>query len=125
MHTPRTDQTADPGFRHAMDDALRYWEIRRAPYNLVLVAVTVFWCAWTWPHFRPALTGASLLKLLVLALLANVCYTAAYVVDLPMQLSSYRSAWYRKRWILWVVGTAFAALLATYWIGDEIYPDFP
>ena len=27
-----------------------------------------------------------------------------------------------RRWVLWTAGTVFAALLACYWIGDEIYP---
>ena len=77
MHTPASDQHTDPGFRHVVGNALRYWEMRRVPYNLVLVATTVFWCAWSWPHFRPALTAPSLLKLLVLALLASAVLGAA------------------------------------------------
>jgi len=51
-----------------------------------------------------------------------VLYCAAYLVDLPMQTSSYRDAWRRRRWTLWLIGTLFAAALTYYWIGDEIYP---
>ncbi|MHB8503327.1 MAG: hypothetical protein ACYDHE_20585, partial [Candidatus Acidiferrales bacterium] len=74
------------------------------------------------PHFRPALTLTSLLLLAVLALIANACYCAAYLVDIPFQHSSLRSIWKRRRWILWLAGTLFALLLANYWIADEIYP---
>jgi hypothetical protein len=38
--------------------------------------------------------------------------------------SSLDSVWRRRRWILWLIGTLFAIVLASYWIVDEIYPDF-
>jgi hypothetical protein len=60
----------------------------------------------------------------VLALLANVCYSAAYLVDIPMQNSSHGGVWKRRRWGVWLMGTLFAIVLASYWIVDEIYPDF-
>ncbi len=110
-------------FRGPLADAIRYWEPRRAVYNLVLIAVTVAWMVATWPHFRPALTLSSLPPMAVLALLANVCYCAAYVVDVAMLHSSLNAVWRRRRWILWLVGTLFAIVLASYWIADEIYPD--
>jgi len=56
-------------------------------YNLVLAAVVVVWLVATWPHFRTALTLPSLGALVVLALLANACYSAAYLVDIPLQRS--------------------------------------
>ena len=111
-------------FQGPFADALRYWEPRRLIYNLVLIAVTAAWVVGTWPHFRPALTWSSLPPMAVLALLANVCYCAAYVVDVAMLHSSVESVWRRRRWILWLIGTLFAILLASYWIADEIYPDF-
>jgi hypothetical protein len=107
-----------------LSDAIHFWEIRRIFYNLALTAAALLWVAATWPHFRPAFTLTSVLPLTVLALLANVCYCAAYLVDIPMQLSTIVATWKRRRWILWLVGTLFALLLANYWIADEIYPDF-
>jgi hypothetical protein len=78
----------------------------------------------TWPHFHPAFTLSSLLLLVILALLANACYCAAYFVDIPMQHSSLAAIWTRRRWVLLLAGTLFAILLENYWIADEIYPDF-
>jgi hypothetical protein len=103
-------------------DAARFWEPRRIAYNLVLTAVVFAFLILTWPHFRPALTFQSLPPLLVLAAMANVCYSAAYLADVLLQFSSFRNLWQRQRWSLWLVGTLFAVLLACYWIADEIYP---
>ena len=111
-------------FRAVLADALRFWEPRRLFYNLSLTAVAVFSLVDSWPHFRPAFKLSSLPPLLGLGLIANLCYCAAYLVDLSIQLSSPASGWRRRRWILWVIGTLFAMVLATYWIADEIYPDF-
>ncbi|MDQ6885685.1 MAG: hypothetical protein M3068_00185 [Gemmatimonadota bacterium] len=110
--------------RDIFRDAIRYWELRRIGYNLALAGLATGWVVVTWPHFRPSLTLPSLLKLLVLAALANLCYCAAYLVDIPAQQSGSRDSWRRRRWILWLAGTLLALLFAHYWIGDEIYP-FP
>ncbi|MFI5056751.1 MAG: hypothetical protein ACHQLQ_01070 [Candidatus Acidiferrales bacterium] len=109
-------------FRGLFADAIRFWEPRRLAYNFVLTAVVVVWLVATWPHFRPAFTLTSLLLLAVLALLANVLYCAAYLVDIPMQRSSLGAVWRRRRWGLWLMGTLLAIVLANYWIADEIYP---
>jgi uncharacterized membrane protein YhhN len=112
-----------PGaFRGLMADAMRFWELRRLIYNFVLFEVVVAWVAGTWPHFRPMFELNSLLLLAILALLANACYCAAYLVDIPMQCSALGALWRRWRWTLWVAGMLIAILLANYWIADEIYP---
>ena len=103
-------------------DAVRYWEIRRMVYNIVLAIVVIGWLVFTWPHFRPAMTMQSLRALFILAAIANVCYSTAYIAEFAVQLSSVRAAWRRGRWMLWLVGTLFAVLLEYYWIADEIYP---
>jgi len=128
MKTPRpmeshglSEQEFGP-FRSSFAEAIRYWEPRRLIYNFALLAVSVGWFAMAWPHFRPGLTWASLPPLAILALLANVCYCAAYLVDIPLQQSSLGAAWRRRRWALWLMGTLFAIVLASYWINDEIYP---
>ena len=111
--------------RVVLDDALRYWEPRRILYNLLLVAVVLGWVILSWPHLRPLLGFQALLLLFVLAVLANVCYCAAYVLDIPLQISSFGPRWRRWRWAVWLTGMLFAAVLASYWIADEIYPYVP
>jgi hypothetical protein len=108
-------------FGARLKDAARFWEPRRIAYNLVLTAVVVAYLILTWPHFRPALTLQSLPPLLFLAAMANACYSAAYLPDILLQFSRFRDLWQRRKWILWLVGTLFAVLLACYWIEDEIY----
>jgi hypothetical protein len=108
--------------REIVTNAIRYWEVRRIAYNLVLTAVLIAWLTFTWPHFREAMTLPSLGLLVVLAVLANLCYTAAYVADIPMQISAFQPKWHRWRWLLWLAGTLFAILLENYWIVDEVYP---
>jgi hypothetical protein len=124
--TPSPSLTNSPSgpFRPILSDAIHFWEIRRIFYNLALVAASLVWLIATWPHFRPAFNLIYLPPIAVLALLANVCYCAAYMVDIPMQHSTLSTAWKRYRWVLWLAGTLFALLLANYWIADEIYPDF-
>ena len=123
MIEEQAKQVPDGEWRGALGDSMRYWEARRVLYNAALFAVVMVWLVTTWPHFRPALRLASLLPMGALALLANACYCAAYLVDIPMQRSAVGDVWRRRRWGLWLVGTIFAVVLANYWIADEIYPD--
>ena len=83
--------------------------------------MTIFWFAKDWAHFRPIMNFGDLLRLTVLAAIANFLYCAAYLVDVPLQLSEFSELWHRHRWGLFLVGTAFAVLLTSYWINDEIY----
>ncbi|HTP69556.1 MAG TPA: hypothetical protein VMJ35_11690 [Dongiaceae bacterium] len=103
--------------------AARFWEPLRIAYNLVLVGVAAAWVIETWPHFQPALKFSSILPMSGLALMANVLYCAAYFVDVPLQRATWKSL-RRGRWILWAAGMLFAIVLSSYWIVDEIYPDF-
>jgi hypothetical protein len=118
---PISTQESGP-FRSFFAEAIRYWEPRRLIYNLVLTAVCAAWTVVTWPHFRPALTLTSLLLLSLLALIANICYSSAYLMEILFQRSSPSAVRRRLRWALWLVGTLFAIVLANYWIADEIYP---
>jgi len=113
--------SAKPSLR--FDEAVRFWEPRRVWYNAALFVVVLLWVGLTWPHFRPALTLDALGKMLVLALLANVCYCAAYLVEVGIQAFSSDIARRRFRWAVWILGMLFALLIANYWIADEIYPD--
>jgi hypothetical protein len=110
------------GIRGSLAEAARFWEPRRLVYNAVLAAFVVAWIVRTWPHFRPAMTMENLGRLMILALLANVCYSAAYVMDFLIQQSAVTSSRRLQRSALWVVGMVLAVLFENYWIADEIYP---
>jgi hypothetical protein len=123
-HSIESRQAREPHpgpMREIFVDAMRFWEPRRIVYNLLLTGVVVCWFVFTWPHFRPALTLESLFKFFILGVLANLCYCAAYLVDISMQCSPSRDSWRRGRWGLWVTGTILAFVFTNYWIADEIY----
>ena len=126
METPSPSPSAAfsvplPG-RESLRNVVAFWEWRRLGYNGALTLVTLAWLVLTWPHFRPAMSWRSGLLMLALAGAANLCYCAAYPVDLALQLSPFRSAWLKRRWMLWAFGVVLGVMLACYWIGDEIYP---
>jgi len=108
--------------RDILTDAIRYWEPRRVAYNLILAALVVGQFASVWPRSRVLFQLEPLLSLFFLAMMANVCYSAAYLADIPMQYSAYRARWLDWRGGLWVIGTLFASAIAFYWLVDEILP---
>jgi hypothetical protein len=124
MASPTLPVPPQPSFRDLLASSARYWEPRRLLYNFILFAVCAIWFTVSWPHFRPALHLPYLFPMIFLALVANICYSAAYIVDLPLSSSAVNSSWRSYRWVLWLVGMLFALLLENYWIADEIYPDF-
>ena len=93
-------------------DALRYWEPRRVIYNVVLAAVVLGHVIAGWPASRAMLSMNLLLGLFFLAVLANVCYCAVYIVDLFVQFSGLRESWAKGRVAVLAIGTAFAAVIA-------------
>ena len=103
-------------------NAWRYWEPRRLAYNGALALVALGWLVFTWPHFRPALNFRAAGAIAVLAVLANVGYSAVYLAELAAQVSPARTTWNRRRFFVWLLGTLFALALEVYWIADEIYP---
>lgn len=112
-------------FRDALTDAIRYWEPRRVAYNLVLAAVVAVHAAIAWLGVdpMPAIASDAVLSVFLLAVLANVAYCAAYIPDVPAQLSGYRSEWLRLRFVVFCVGVAFAAILAHFYSRSFFWPD--
>jgi hypothetical protein len=102
--------------------AASFWEPRRLVYNAALTATALFWLVKDWTHFLPAMKWSTLGAVTVLALLANLCYCAAYLADLAIQQLLPNSARNRSRWTIWSLGTFFAMFFESYWINDEIYP---
>ena len=44
----------------------------------------------------------------------NICYSAAYVVDIFVQLSTLRASCLQRRWLLFLLGTLFAAVITRF-----------
>jgi hypothetical protein len=127
MDTARTTENSGSDhqpFRRlpkSVREALQFWEPRRLVYNMLLTVVLVAWLVGTWPHFR-VLTPFNLFQLAILALLANLMYSIAYVAEVVLRPLGQRAALPRLRSAFWVFGTVLAILFENYWIADEIYP---
>lgn len=94
-----------------ISDAIRYWEPRRIVYNAVLGLVLVAYFVINWPHSSAKASLEQILFVFALAVLANACYCAAYLGDVFVQISGLRVVWQRWRWVLFVIGTTFAAVI--------------
>ena len=110
----------DISARQALSDALRYWEPRRILYNGALAFVVAIAYFRNFPASRAGLSFSTVEVLFLLAVLANVAYCAAYIVDVGVQLSNQRALWLRARWGLLVTGIAFAAVL-THFLCTDIF----
>jgi hypothetical protein len=108
------DATATPAalIASAATEGIRYWEPRRLIYNAVLAAVVILYFVVGLPESGHALSVNTGLMLFNLAVLANALYCFAYIPDIFVQLSSLRAAWLRSRWVLFLIGTTFAANIA-------------
>src|SRR5215813_9946531 len=98
--------------RQALTEAIRCWEWRRLLYNAVLFGVVAVMFVLSPPQAKSHFDANLLLALIVLAVLANVAYCAAYLVDVPVQLSGFKEEWLRRRWVLLAIGCLFAGILA-------------
>ena len=117
---PEADPAAAVPWNDLFTDALRYWEPRRLFFNgllgvIVLAAAAMHSISSDAPPVRGAGLFAPFGALLVLAVAANVCYSTAYVVDVFLQASAYRSTWRRWRWVLYWLGLAVGAILTSRW----------
>jgi hypothetical protein len=94
----------------SITNALRYWELARIPYNLVLAA----WSLWLLRSILTEMPFAGWMVLILAGVIANVAYTIVYPIDLAIQASDFADAWKRYgRPTLWLAGLITAALLAT------------
>ena len=63
---------------------------------------------------RTMLTLNFCLALILLAVVANVAYCAAYIVDIFAQMSGFSELWQRSRWLLFSIETTFAAIITQF-----------
>jgi hypothetical protein len=100
--------------REYATDAIKFWEPRRVIYNLVLAGIVIRYFGVGYPASKASLSIDFLLGLFLLAVIANVAYCAAYLVDIFAQASGFRELWQRYRWLLFAIGTTFAAILTRF-----------
>src|SRR5262245_21482904 len=101
--------------RESISDGIRYWEPRRLVFNGVLAVIVVIYFVIGLPKSREMLKLEPALVLFLLAVLANICYSVAYLGDVFVQISGLREPWRRWRWVLFAIGLVFASIL-TRWI---------
>ena len=101
--------------REVLASAMKWWEPRRLIYNTALAALVLVRFYQAYPLSKRALEPDTLLFLLGLAIAANICYCAAYVPDLYVQLAGHDRALGMVRWVIFAIGTAFALILTYFW----------
>jgi len=97
--------------REAVTEAIRYWERRRIVYNAVLATIVLGYFVAGLPSSKVKATFDLLEGLFVLAVLANVAYCTAYIVDVFAQMSGFRHTWLAYRWVLLLIGILFAGII--------------
>jgi hypothetical protein len=100
--------------RDAVTDALRYWEPRRLVYNGVLTTIFLGYFVANWSYSSTVVSLDGTLGVFLLAVLANIAYCTAYLGDVFVQISGLRDVWHRWRWVLWLIGTVFAAIITRF-----------
>jgi hypothetical protein len=108
--------------REYFTDAIKFWEPRRVIYNSVLAVIVIVYFATGYPFSKSVLSVDFALGLFLLAVAANVAYCAAYLVDVFVQASGFREVWQRSRWILFVIGTTFAAIITRFMAMGMFHP---
>jgi hypothetical protein len=100
--------------RESVTGAIRYWEPRRLVYNAVLAAVVLIYFGLNYPASKSILSVNLVFSVFLLAVLANVAYCAAYPVDVFVCASNYREEWRKYRWIVFIIGLSFAAIITRF-----------
>lgn len=102
-----------PITREEISNAVRFWEIARLPYNLILAAgffLISFGVEGGLDGVR-SLTLIDWAGLFVLAVIANALYCLAYPMDLLFQASRWAGLWRRLRPLAWFAGLVTALYL--------------
>jgi hypothetical protein len=100
--------------REYFTDAIRFWEPRRALYNVALAVIVVAYFVSGYPTSKSVISIDFTLGLFLLAVAANIAYCAAYLPGIFVQASGFRDVWKRGRWVLFVIGTVFAAIITRF-----------
>jgi hypothetical protein len=109
--------------RESATDAIGYWERRRLVYNVALAAIVLVDFGIYYPASKTVLSLDFALSLFLLAVLANVAYCAAYVVDIFAQASAYREQWRKYRWVVFIIGMLFAGVITRFFARSMFQPE--
>lgn len=109
----------DLTFRENLTEAIKYWELRRVLFNLLMIA-TLLCAVWQQNAWVVFSSKEFLVYCASFAGMANVFYCLAYVPDLALR-SSLLSVKIKHRGALaiFVLGCALSLLLTSY-ISDEL-----
>jgi hypothetical protein len=91
-------------------DAIKFWEKCRIIYNIVLGLIVIGFIIYGLINDMEINFIDAFTSVFILAVIANVLYTTAYIPDLFVQLSDFRDIWRKYRWILFLVGLILAGL---------------
>jgi hypothetical protein len=111
--------------RESVTAAIRFWEPRRLIYNGVLASIVLIYFGMGYPSSRAVVSIDSILGLFLLAVLANVAYCAAYLVDIFVRSSGYLEQWRKYRWLVFVIGLLFAAIITRFIAAGVFQPVSP
>ena len=103
-----------PTINSAFTDAVRYWESRRVIYNVGLIVIVIGYFVSGLPGSRESLSFDAGLLIFIMAVLANIAYSAAYIVDIFFQFTDFIDTWRKVRWILFALGFCFAAIFTRF-----------
>ena len=101
-------------FRESVTLAIRYWEPLRIVYNAVLAGIVLIYFGINYPTSKSIVSIDSVLVLFLLAVLANVAYCSAYLVDVFVLTSNYDDKWRKRRWVIFVIGLLFASTITRF-----------
>jgi len=102
-------------FRESLTNAIRYWEKMRIVYNVILLLVAAGCFAWHYSAVGSKLSIDLFLSTILCAIVLNVLYCSAYIVDVLVQMSEFRERWAKFRWVPFSLGAIFAAILTRFW----------
>lgn len=118
--------TSEITLREIVTNSIGYWEKRRLTYNLALAMIVAAVFVLYWPTSVQFFSDSGFsgpVAFIVLAVLANIAYCAAYPVDIVLQFSDFRVRWLSYRWMLFGGGVLLASVLA-FWFALQFFRPF-
>jgi hypothetical protein len=118
----RTTTLESPSFlRGVFIEGGRFWERGRLAYNGVQLLLTAVMAVLRWPkaHFFVDNFGSYI----AFAFVANILYTAVYLPEALLQIPQLRPFTRAVRWCVFIIGTAYACVLAGLALDTVIFSD--